>query len=108
MRWGCALAALAGQSNGEPGEASASQLEVAVLGRARGHRTFRRIGGARLDELLAAAAPGSGRGSGRKAAAQPPGDSAGTDSAGTDSAGTDSAGTDSGAGSGDADGGGAG
>ena len=100
---GLALAALAGQSNGEPGEASASQLEVAVLGRARGHRTFRRIGGARLDELLAAAAPGSGRGSGRKAAAQPPGDSSGTDSAGTDSGGTDS-----GAGSGDADGGGAG
>jgi proteasome alpha subunit len=95
---GLALAALAGQSNGEPGEASASQLEVAVLGRPRGHRTFRRIGGARLDELLAAAAPGSGRGSGRKAAAQPPGDSAGTDSAGTDSA----------AGSGDTDGGGAG
>jgi proteasome alpha subunit len=38
--------------NGEAG-LSATQLEVAVLDRARAHRTFRRLRGARLEELLA-------------------------------------------------------
>src|SRR6266852_7446453 len=47
-----ALAALSGPANGERTEFAASQLEVAVLDRARDHRTFRRIRAARLEELL--------------------------------------------------------
>jgi proteasome alpha subunit len=39
-------------ANGEAG-LSAAQLEVAILDRARAHRTFRRLRGARLEELLA-------------------------------------------------------
>jgi proteasome alpha subunit len=63
---GAALAALAAPSsassassssssanNGEQAGLTASQLEVAVLDRARAHRTFRRLRGARLEELLA-------------------------------------------------------
>ena len=52
---GAALAALAGQGNGDASEANASQLEVAVLMRGREHRAFRRLTGPRLAELLAAA-----------------------------------------------------
>jgi proteasome alpha subunit len=55
---GAAIAALSGQGNGERSEINASQLEVAVLVRGRAHRTFRRITGARLEELLAKATPG--------------------------------------------------
>jgi proteasome alpha subunit len=47
-----ALAALAAPSNGEQGEVVAAQLEVAILDRTRGHRTFRRIRAARLEELI--------------------------------------------------------
>jgi proteasome alpha subunit len=47
-----ALAALAGQGNGERSEINASQLEVAVLMRGREHRAFRRLTGARLEQLL--------------------------------------------------------
>jgi proteasome alpha subunit len=47
-----ALAALAVPSNGERSDVAAGQLEVAVLDRARDHRTFRRIRAARLEELL--------------------------------------------------------
>jgi proteasome alpha subunit len=54
-----AIAALSGQGNGERSEINGSQLEVAALVRGRAHRTFRRITGARLEELLAAAAPGA-------------------------------------------------
>jgi proteasome alpha subunit len=57
---GAALAALAappaGSSapgNGAQTELNAAQLEVAILDRARAHRTFRRLRGARLEELLA-------------------------------------------------------
>jgi proteasome alpha subunit len=51
--FGVALAALAAPSNGEQRpDVVAAQLEVAVLDRARDHRTFRRIRAARLDELL--------------------------------------------------------
>jgi proteasome alpha subunit len=61
---GAALAALAAPSAGTSGSASpagngaqselnAAQLEVAILDRARAHRTFRRLYGARLEELLA-------------------------------------------------------
>jgi proteasome alpha subunit len=49
-----ALAALSAPGNGEY---TAAQLEVAVLDRTRDHRTFRRIRGARLEELLAEARP---------------------------------------------------
>ncbi|MGH3199755.1 MAG: proteasome subunit alpha [Streptosporangiaceae bacterium] len=52
-----ALAAPAAPGNGERTEFTASQLEVAVLERARDHRTFRRIRGARLEELIAEARP---------------------------------------------------
>jgi proteasome alpha subunit len=61
-----ALAALSGQGNGERQEITAAHLEVAVLDRAREHRTFRRLTGARLDALLAEARP---RGNGAAASA---------------------------------------
>ena len=47
-----ALAALSASGNGERSEVAATQLEVAVLDRARDHRTFRRIRAARLQELI--------------------------------------------------------
>jgi proteasome alpha subunit len=65
-----ALAALSAQSNGERLEFAAAQLEVAILDRARDHRTFRRIRAARLEELLAEARPAP--------AAEPPADSSGS------------------------------
>ena len=40
-------------ANGTPPELTASQLEVAILDRARAHRTFRRLQGPRLEELIA-------------------------------------------------------
>ena len=55
-----ALAALSAPGNGERTERTefaAAQLEVAILDRARDHRTFRRIRAARLEELLAQARP---------------------------------------------------
>jgi len=39
--------------NGAQGELTAAQLEVAILDRARAHRTFRYLRGPRLEELLA-------------------------------------------------------
>ena len=83
---GAAIAALSGQGNGERSEINASQLEVAVLARGRVHRTFRRIRGARLEELLSNAQPGS------KAAAGKGGKSAAADGAGEDAAGEPSPG----------------
>jgi proteasome alpha subunit len=63
-----ALDALSAPGNGEQrAEFSAAQLEVAILDRARDHRTFRRIRAARLEELLAEARPAP--------AAEPPSDS---------------------------------
>jgi proteasome alpha subunit len=65
---GVALEALAAPSsgsssssgNGQPAaELTADKLEVAILDRARAHRTFRRLRGARLEELIAEARPGS-------------------------------------------------
>jgi proteasome alpha subunit len=47
---GAAAAAAAAAANGE---LTASSLEVAILDRARAHRTFRRLRGARLEELIA-------------------------------------------------------
>ena len=58
---GAAIAALSGQGNGDRGEINASQLEVALLVRGRIHRTFRRIRGARLEELLGQARSGGGK-----------------------------------------------
>jgi proteasome alpha subunit len=48
-----AIAALGSQSNDDRPEIAAAQLEVALLDRARPHRTFRRLTGARLEALLA-------------------------------------------------------
>jgi proteasome alpha subunit len=48
-----AIAALTAQANGDQMDMTAPQLEVAVLDRARNHRTFRRLTGARLEALLA-------------------------------------------------------
>jgi proteasome alpha subunit len=50
-------AALAALSTPGNGEYTAAQLEVAILDRTRNHRTFRRIRGARLEELLAESRP---------------------------------------------------
>ena len=59
---GAALAALAAPaaaagsaaaSNGAQPELTAANLEVAILDRARAHRTFRRLHGPRLEELIA-------------------------------------------------------
>jgi proteasome alpha subunit len=59
---GVTIAALSGQEgNGEHSEISAAQLEVAVLARDRVHRTFRRLQGSRLENLLAEARPGQVR-----------------------------------------------
>ena len=66
---GAALAALAAPSakgsnsaagNGQAAELNADQLEVAVLDRARAHRTFRYLRGPRLEELLAESRAASG------------------------------------------------
>src|SRR5579864_234082 len=50
-----ALAALSASGNGERSDVTTTQLEVAILDRARDHRTFRRIRAARLEELLSQA-----------------------------------------------------
>jgi proteasome alpha subunit len=54
-----AIAALAGQGDGNAEPVTANQLEVALLERNRPHRAFRRLTGARLDALLGEARPGS-------------------------------------------------
>jgi proteasome alpha subunit len=54
---GAGLAALAAPGNGEQPDVAASQLEVAVLDRARAHRRFRRLEGARLEQLLSESRP---------------------------------------------------
>jgi len=58
---GVAIAALSSQGNGDRSEINGSQLEVAVLMRGRAHRTFRRITGARLEEMLTRATAGAGK-----------------------------------------------
>src|SRR5271165_2082107 len=68
-----ALTALSAPGNGERTEFVASQLEVAILERARDHRTFRRIRAARLDELIAEARSASGGSGGSEPADSPPG-----------------------------------
>jgi proteasome alpha subunit len=51
---GAAASAASTSGNGTPTELTASQLEIAILDRARAHRTFRRLQGPRLEELIAA------------------------------------------------------
>jgi proteasome alpha subunit len=63
-----------GPGNGDRVELTASQLEVAILDRARDHRKFRRIRAARLDDLLAEA----------RAAAAPPPETGAADTEGGD------------------------
>ncbi len=53
-----AIAALAGQGNGDRSDIVATQLEVAVLDRGRANRMFRRLTGARLEALMSDAIPG--------------------------------------------------
>jgi proteasome alpha subunit len=79
-----ALAALAGQGNGETSEINATQLEVAVLVRGRAHRAFRRLSRPRLEELLSEGGTPARRASGRARSAPPePGDAEpGSDGAG--------------------------
>ena len=73
---GAALAALAGQGNGDSSDVNASQLEVAVLMRGRAHRAFRRLTGTRLEELVASATGRSGApGEPSKPAGPEPGES---------------------------------
>jgi proteasome alpha subunit len=50
-----AAAGTAASSNGSQPELTAAKLEVAILDRARAHRTFRRLQGPRLEELIAEA-----------------------------------------------------
>ena len=52
------------------GELTVSQLEVAILDRNRPHRTFRRLRGPRLEELIAAARGGAGTSAAAAAAAE--------------------------------------
>jgi proteasome alpha subunit len=66
-----ALAALAAPGNGEQPDMSASQLEVAVLDRSRPHRTFRRLQGTRLEQLLTEIRPASSDTSDTSAGDQP-------------------------------------
>ncbi len=71
-----ALSALSAPGNGERTEFVASQLEVAILERARDHRTFRRIRAGRLEELIAearSASAASGASGGSEPAGSPPG-----------------------------------
>ena len=66
-----AIAGLTTQANGDRSEIPAAQLEVAVLDRAREHRTFRRLTGARLEGLLEQARPAEAGKAGKAAAAAP-------------------------------------
>ena len=61
-----ALTALAAPGNGE--EMAVGQLEVAVLDRTRTHRTFRRLQGTRLEELLRESRAANASGTGGSAA----------------------------------------
>jgi proteasome alpha subunit len=77
--------------NGQQAELTASQLEVAILDRARAHRTFRRLLGPRLEELLtesrAVTSGGSGGSAGSGSGGSGSGDS-GSGGSGSADAGT--------------------
>ncbi|MGE5133417.1 MAG: proteasome subunit alpha [Gemmatimonadota bacterium] len=85
-----AVAALSGapsgSSNGD--EVTAAELEVGILARGRAHRSFRRLGGARLDELLAEGKTG-GSGGGQDGGAA--GDGSGDDGGANGGAASDGA-----------------
>jgi proteasome alpha subunit len=87
-----ALAALAGQGNGGTSEINASQLEVAVLMRGRAHRTFRRLTGARLEELLPAGGTAATRRGAAPSAPPPDEPSGGPEPGGAGSGGEGAAG----------------
>ena len=72
-----ALAALSAPGNGEY---TAAQLEVAILERARDHRTFRRIRGARLEQLLSESRPAPAAEDSADAGASGSGEGSGADS----------------------------
>jgi proteasome alpha subunit len=79
---GAAVAALSsGTANGDQ-DASAAELEVGVLARGRTHRSFRRLSGTRLEELLAEAKPGPGTAGGGAGKGGASNGSAGNGSAG--------------------------
>jgi proteasome alpha subunit len=99
---GLAIAALAGQGDGNAEPVTANQLEVALLERNRPHRAFRRLTGARLDALLAEARPASA--SATAAANGASADESAAESPATDSSGTNSSAADGSAGGGDATG----
>jgi proteasome alpha subunit len=85
-----ALAALSAPGNGERTERTefaAAQLEVAILDRARDHRTFRRIRAARLEELLAGARPAPAAAD-ETPAAETPADESSAESSGSAPSGT--------------------
>jgi proteasome alpha subunit len=65
---GVAMTALESQGDGDKTELGEAQLEVALLDRSRPHRTFRRLAGSRLEEMLVQARPGRPA----EAAAEPP------------------------------------
>jgi proteasome alpha subunit len=108
---GAALAALAappaqgsssGSSsagNGAQADLSAAQLEVAILDRARAHRTFRRLHGPRLEELLAESRSGTS-GSGTSGSGTAGSGTAGSGTADSGPSGSGSGGSGSGSGSG--------
>jgi proteasome alpha subunit len=89
-----AIAGLTAQANGDQMDMGATQLEVAVLERSRDHRTFRRLTGARLDDLLAQAGaerpgpsapeatPANSADAGAKPKTEAPGEPGGQDSTG--------------------------
>src|SRR2546430_5248226 len=84
-----ALAALTVPGNGERTEFAAAQLEVAILDRVRDHRTFRRIRGARLEELLAEARPAPAAEAADASSDAAPSDAAPSDTAPSDAAASD-------------------
>ncbi len=80
-----ALAALSAPGNGEY---TAAQLEVAILERARDHRTFRRIRAARLEQLLSEARPVPAAEGSADADASGPGADSGSGAAGSPGSGS--------------------
>ena len=87
-------------NNGQPAELTAAELEVAVLDRARAHRTFRRLRGARLEELLAesreaSSSSGSESGSGSSGSGSGSSKSGSSGSSGSGSSGSSGSGSSS-------------
>jgi len=79
-----ALSALSASGNGERSDVTAASLEVAILDRARDHRAFRRIRGARLEELIAESRPAVEAAPGASAPPADTGPATGPSAGGTD------------------------